>query len=156
MCKQREWNEHHLLWLFRNFFSYFLGIFKDDVRYEKALVPKNDLGRQNKTSAFFAKGGQRTPWSALRWHLGLAYLWGILFKVQIVHIEIPIPLMWILIGIRNEVHTHSLRFRLALSGVLSPEYSRVMEAAREKLGSGMELPILCANRKPSPFWSSVC
>ena len=44
--------------------------------------------------------------------------------------------MWILTGIRNEVYTYSLRFRLALSGVLSPEYSRVMEVARVPLEEG--------------------
>lgn len=53
--------------------------------------------------------------------------------------------------------THSLRFRLALSGsvprvVKSDGSSKSpFGGVEEKLGSGRELPILRANGKPSPF-----
>lgn len=61
----RKWDKHPLC--SEALILYFLvsEYFKNDVGYEKTLIPQ-DLGRQKETSAFFTKDGQGPLCNALK------------------------------------------------------------------------------------------
>lgn len=101
----------------------------------KALVPKNDLGRQNKTSAFFfAKGGLRhleMPWGASGPSIPVRdFIWSIL------SMQIPIPLMWILIGIRNEVYTQKPQVQISFIWGSVPRVVKGDGSSKSPFGGG--------------------